>query len=668
MVRITIAILFALSLCGSVSAANFTPPTWPLTFTLRAQETERFAVPVTAPTRGHLTVTWTKGQLSGTLRSPNNVVTTVSLQESPAQLPINVTANDVAQGLIWVVNLKLADTPPLPVGTVVTVQVTYTGAIPDMNLLRGAYGNMDGGRGKLNERHALTIKLIRQTQAARFKTMKTARLTRVTALRTKLRTLFTTQPFPPPGTGATSSIIKPKPLVTIPTVPGHFVPADPSTVTPTIISVTDAQGIPGDTVTIKAVNLVPANNWSADAVKRNCVAWFTVSSTETIYSKVTVGVSKDTDGSTLMKVRVPSASANVVQDNPNGSVFIVSDAMGTTNAVRFNYKVLPVPEISDISATQGAPGDTLTLTGNHFETGDVIYFTNDNGQGATAKITRQNVTSLTVTVPTLPNMTSGTIYHIGITYQYHNQTFYSNKVDFTLLHPVITSLDNTSACPGDSLLITGANYTTDAVVHLHLDAGGNDYLITPDLANPQQLMLTIPDNILVPVGGLPGSLFVQCGNNAKSDTVRYTLNPIMDTVDLPLDKLIVTQFTKKDGADTYTIYPASDDPLLGYFPADLEASHFCGGWGGHHGDPDDIVELPVTLKNGYTYDHAECLPQAWCNPDQGNANVVVEKSWYQNGIIHLQIHWYVVPDWPDGGEIDYILALYVKGPIQYPAQ
>jgi hypothetical protein len=243
----------------------------------------------------------------------------------------------------------------------------------------------------------------------------------------------------------------------------------------------------------------------------------------------------------------------------------------------------------------------------------------------------------------------------------NGKIYYSNTVPFTVFRPVITSMDATSAMPGDPLLINGANFDTNAAVHLRLDGGTSDYVITPDASNPTQLMLTIPDNILVPMGGLPGSIFVQNNATAKSDPVRFTLNPIVDIIDLSLDKLNVVQFTKLDPGDTYTIQPPSSDPLSGYYiPADFYATHYCGSWEGHHSDPDDLIELPVTLKNGYVFDHADIdtIPLY-----SGDASIT--EQWYRNGVIHVKIHWWIDPDWPDGGSIDYFITLYVKGPIQF---
>jgi hypothetical protein len=73
---------------------------------------------------------------------------------------------------------------------------------------------------------------------------------------------------------------------------------------PKLLFVNPVKGIPGDIVSLKATDLVPADRWSSEYVKFHTQVWFTINPNVTVQASI-FGVGKDADGATLLQVCVP---------------------------------------------------------------------------------------------------------------------------------------------------------------------------------------------------------------------------------------------------------------------------------------------------------------------------------------------------------------------------
>lgn len=90
-----------------------------------------------------------------------------------------------------------------------------------------------------------------------------------------------------------------------------------------------------------------------------------------------------------------AASSPIAQNSQAGVNVVRSKATPLT----ITLNPLDVPTVSGFSANVGRPGDTLTLTGTKFGSGDVPVAVSFNGVAATS-VNRLSETSLTVVVPT----------------------------------------------------------------------------------------------------------------------------------------------------------------------------------------------------------------------------------------------------------------------------
>ena len=182
---------------------------------------------------------------------------------------------------------------------------------------------------------------------------------------------------------------------------------------------------------------------------------------------------------TSLTVTVP-AGINGAQD--------VTVQVGAQTSAASTYNVRPV--ISSLSATSGAVGSSITLTGTGFNStpaNNTVMF------GATAAaVTAASATSLTVTVPT----TSGTQ---NLTVQVGTQTSTAQSFDVT---PVLTSLSVSNGIVGSSITLTGTGFSATAANNT-VKFGATTATVTA--ATATSLTVTVPNvfgaqNVNVQVG------------------------------------------------------------------------------------------------------------------------------------------------------------------------
>ncbi len=190
---------------------------------------------------------------------------------------------------------------------------------------------------------------------------------------------------------------------------------------PTIISFTPSSGGAGVQDTITGTNFTGATAISFGGI---AAASFTVVNATTVYATpASIGATG------VISVSTPGGTAT-------------SSAIFTWN---------PSPTITSISASQGYPGSTVTITGTNFTGASAVSF----GGTAAASFTVNSATSITATVGT---GASGnvTVTAAGGTASYAGFTWYAI--------PAITSFNPGSAGLGSNVTITGSGFVNGATV------------------------------------------------------------------------------------------------------------------------------------------------------------------------------------------------------------
>ncbi len=193
-----------------------------------------------------------------------------------------------------------------------------------------------------------------------------------------------------------------------------FISATPA---PTITSFTPTLGKTGQVVTITGTNFTGA---SAVSFGGTAATTFTVVSATSINATVGAGAS--------------------------GAVSVTT-ASGTGTLAGFTY--LPPPTITSFSPTSAGTGQTVTITGTNFTGATAVSF----GGTAATSFTVVSATSITAVVGT------GATGSVSVT----TSNGIASRVGFTFITttpaPAITSFSPTSAGTGQTVTITGTNFT-----------------------------------------------------------------------------------------------------------------------------------------------------------------------------------------------------------------
>lgn len=219
------------------------------------------------------------------------------------------------------------------------------------------------------------------------------------------------------GGGATGDVLVRTPGGTV-TVPG-FTWLPPA---PAITSFTPSSGVSGTTITISGSNFTGAT----DVKFGGTTAPYTVVDASTITATLTTG-----------------ATGDVSVTGPGGT--------GTLAGFTFIY---PVPTITGISPASATEGETVTITGTNFSNTSAVSF------GGTA------TTSFTVVSPTEIKaiVSTGSTGNVSVT----TPVGTANTPGFTyvLPKPTITGFAPSKAAKGNTITITGTNFTNASIVSL----------------------------------------------------------------------------------------------------------------------------------------------------------------------------------------------------------
>ena len=198
-----------------------------------------------------------------------------------------------------------------------------------------------------------------------------------------------------------------------------FVTATPA---PAISSFTPTSGKTGQIVTITGTNFTGA---TAVSFGGTAASAYTVVSATSITATVAAGTS--------------------------GNVSVTT-ASGTGTLAGFTY--LPPPAISSFSPTSASTGQTVTLTGNNFTGATAVSF----GGTAATSFSVVNATSITAVVG------AGTTGSVGVT----TANGIGTRAGFTYVTatpaPAISSFSPLSASTGQTVTITGTNFTGASAV------------------------------------------------------------------------------------------------------------------------------------------------------------------------------------------------------------
>lgn len=247
-----------------------------------------------------------------------------------------------------------------------------------------------------------------------------------------------------------------------------------------------------------------------------------------------------------------------------------------------------IPIIKSFTPASGPVGSTVTISGSHFDANpslDVVKFNDIN-----ASVTAASDSQLVVTVP--DSATSG---KISVTI--NGQTVVSS-LDFTVtVAPKISSFSPVNGLAGDTIVITGSNFSS-AITDNTVTFGGN---ATASIisANATQIKVKVPagattGNISVTVGGLQG-------NSATSFEVLK---------DIPRSGLLCfypfSNNVKDAGGNGFdlNLYPGVDSVYSDRFGVANRAYYFVGGNAQAYSGSNTAAQVnqPLTVAAWIKYD------------------------------------------------------------------
>jgi hypothetical protein len=334
---------------------------------------------------------------------------------------------------------------------------------------------------------------------------------------------------------------------------------------PTVISLSESSGAPGDTLTITGTNFSPP---------------FTCEDTglggfanEVFFGAAPADIMSSSATSVTVTVPIgPSVESGTVDVRVDNGCVISS----TTSADEFTYpssSAEPSPVITSLSETAGAPGDTLTITGTNLESsgcsGDpsVFFGTARDFFGAIDP----SATSLSVTVPS--NVSLGSTVAVIVDNQCTlSAPAGSAQFTFSVPIPVITSLSETEGAAGDALTITGKNLQsgecfgnggstgdsgTTPVVYFN-DVGIRS---DPTAVSPTSLTVTVPFSVGAAEFYLGSAIEVIVDNNcapspsAASAHFTYelpipTITSLSESAGLPGSMVTITGTNLEDACNS----------------------------------------------------------------------------------------------------------------------
>jgi hypothetical protein len=257
------------------------------------------------------------------------------------------------------------------------------------------------------------------------------------------------------------------------------------------------------------------------------------------------GVTFNGTSATVTSWGATSITATVASGAATGNVVVT--AAGGIPSSGIDFTVVPAPSITILSATSGAIGTAVTVTGSNFGssqgTGTVTF------NGTTASVTSWGATSNGVTVPS--GATTGNVVVTaagGIA---------SNGVNFTVLPtPTITNLSVTSGAVGTPVTITGTNFGSTQ--------GSSTVTFNGAAAMPSSWSIT-SITVPVPTGATTGDVIVNANGVASNGAVFTvlpgitSLSPTTGAVTAAVS-IVGTNFGTSQGSSTVTFNGTATTP------------------------------------------------------------------------------------------------------------
>jgi hypothetical protein len=272
--------------------------------------------------------------------------------------------------------------------------------------------------------------------------------------------------------------------------------------TPTVTSFSPASGAVGTSVTVNGTNLTGATSVSFNG----------------------------TAATTYQVVSATQITANVPAGATSGKISVVTPNGTASSASSFSITVA-APTITGFSPTSGTVGTSVTVTGTGFTGATSVSF---NGTQATA-FSVANATQITATVPS--GATTGKISVVAP----GGTASSASNFSVTLPAPTITSFSPTSGAAGNSVTVTGTNFTGATSVKF------NGTSATFTVTDASHIATSVPS------GATTGKISVTTPTGTANSANSFTVNATSG-LDLTIDGLYVTQGTQN--------YPAHDVPLI----------------------------------------------------------------------------------------------------------
>lgn len=177
------------------------------------------------------------------------------------------------------------------------------------------------------------------------------------------------------------------------------------------------------------------------------------------------------------------------------SASVIVNSVTVTSAV--------APYIAQVSPTSAAPGVTITITGQNFDSNSYISLGNvpTGPENLPVAVTSETPTSLTFTVPS--NFATGPqpLYVAE-----HNSTLVSNEGTLTIsAAPYISQLNPTTAAPGAIVTVTGYDFDSNSYISLgNIPTGPENFPVAVTSETPTILTFMVPSNFATG----PQSLYV----------------------------------------------------------------------------------------------------------------------------------------------------------------
>ncbi len=254
---------------------------------------------------------------------------------------------------------------------------------------------------------------------------------------------------------------------------------------PTITSFTPSSGSVGDTVSITGANFMGTGALSG---------LIAVSSVKIGGTEASFNVVSDTSLMAVVPASVLYPIYWISVTTSGGTVYSGSN---------FTVKPASAPTISSFAPTSGKVGDLVTITGTNLTGATAVKFA-----GLTAVFTVVSATSITANVP------SGAVTgKISVTTPGGTAI---SATDFTVYPPPsISSFAPTSGAVGDTVTITGVNFTGATSVTF-----GGDVSATITSVNATTITATVPS------GAVTGTISVTTPGGTAVSNDSFTVNPV----------------------------------------------------------------------------------------------------------------------------------------------